>query len=236
MKNTLEGIVLQKIDYSETSVIVKLLTESGVQSFIFQGAKRKNKSGNLMSPMAILNVEYYHRKDSELGKVTAVESSVIYRNIPFDPYKSSILFFVNEVLLNVLKERDESPELYIFIRSILQILDESPHTANFPIKFLYELTRFLGFYPTVSDSPKYFDFQEGSFVPYLPNHPFHLDEEKSALLLAVSGTKFDGNNDPKIALDTRRELVYDLLKYYRVILENFDDIQSISVLEATFHD
>lgn len=236
MKNTLEGIVLQKIDYSESSVIVKLLTESGIQSFIFQGAKRKNKSGNLISPMAILHAEYYLRKDSDLGKITAVESAVIYRNIPFDPYKSSILFFMNEVLLNVLRERDESPELFIFLKSILQILDESEATGNFPIKFLYELTRYLGFYPTISPSPKYFDFQEGSFLPYLPNHPFYLDEQKSALLLSLSGTKFDTLSEPKIDLETRRQLVYDLLSYYKVIFENFKEIQSLAVLESTFHD
>ncbi len=100
---------MQKIDYSETSIIVKFLTPSnGIQSFIFQGAKRKNKHGNLISPMAILSFEYYQRGDSDLGKITAIESSVIYHNIPFDPYKSSIVFFMNEVLLKTLREREDS--------------------------------------------------------------------------------------------------------------------------------
>ena len=63
-KGTLEGIVLSKVDYSETSIILKLLTEKeGVKSFIFQGAKRKNKKGNIISPLAILSVEYYQRND-----------------------------------------------------------------------------------------------------------------------------------------------------------------------------
>ena len=236
MKLTQEGIVLQKIDYSETSVIVKLLTKSGVQSYIFQGAKRKKKNGNLISPLAILNLEVYQRADSDMGKISSIEPAIIYRNIPFDPYKSSIVFFMNEVLMKVLKERDESPDLYVFLKSILQILDESDSNANFPIKFLFELTRYLGFYPKLSESPKYFDFQECSFVQYLPNHPFYLDEEKSALLLAVSGTNFDSLNEPKIALEARRQLVYDLISYYKVIFENFKDLQSLAVLESTFHD
>jgi len=88
----------------------------------------------------------------------------------------------------------------------------------------------------VSKTPKYFDLQEGSFVPNLPNHPFYLSEEKSALLLAVSGTKFDNLNEPKIKLEARRQLVYDLLSYYKVIFENFKDVQSLAVLESTFHD
>ncbi|MCG8575533.1 MAG: DNA repair protein RecO [Flavobacteriales bacterium] len=236
-KQTLEGIVLQKIDYSESSLIIKLLCqEEGVKSFIFQGAKRKNKKGNLIQPLAILSVEYYQRKDSDLAKISALESSVVFRNIPYDPYKSSILFFMNEVLSKTIKEQEDNSALFLFLKSILQILDESNEIANFPIKFLYELTKYLGFYPEVSDNPKYFDLQEGSFVKYLPNHPFYLNEEKSALLLQLSGTKFDGINGPKIELQQRRQLIYDLLNYYKIIFDNFKDVQSLAILEATLHD
>ena len=232
-----EGIVLQKIDYSESSLIVRLLTpHDGIQSFIFQGAKRKNKKGNLVSPMAILSVEYFKRNDSELAKMRSVEPAVVYKNIPFDPYRSSILFFMNEVIIKSVKDKSVDEDLYTFIRSLLEILDLSEHIANFPIKFLYELTKYLGFYPQKEEGGLYLDLQEGRYVKYEPNHPFYLTKEKSALLLALSGTKFDGNNDPKVQLEERRELVYDLLKYYRVIIENFEEIQSISVLEATFHD
>lgn len=231
-----EGIVLQKTDYSETSLIIKLLTpEEGIQSFIFQGAKRKHKKGNLISPMAVLNVEYFKRNDSSLAKIRSVEPALVYQNIPFDPYRSSILFFMNEVLVKSIKDKGADRETYTFIRSILEILDLSDQIANFPIKFLYQLTKYLGFYPQHEENGLFLDLQEGRYVKYEPNHPFYLTEEKSALLLALSGTKFDGKNDPKIALETRRELVYDLLKYYQVILENFDEVQSIAILEATFH-
>jgi len=233
----IEGIVLQKIDYSETSLIIKVLTqEEGVQSFIFQGAKRKNKKGNLVSPLAILSIGYFRRGDSELGKISSLEPAIIYKTIPFDPYKSSILFFMTEVINKTVKEKELNHELYTFLKSILQILDLSENLANFPIKFLYQLTKYLGFYPQVDKNGLYFDLQEGRYVPYTPNHPFYLSEEKSALLLALSGTKFDGDNDPIIPLDKRRELVYDLLKYYEVIFDNFQEIKSISILEATFHD
>lgn len=234
---TTEGIVLQKIDYSESSLIIKLLTkENGVQSFIFQGAKRKNKSGNLISPLAVLSVQYYQRNDSQLAKISGVEPAIVYRSIPFDPYKSSILFFMNEVLNKVIKEKDPNAELYTFLRSILEILDLSDHTGNFPIRFLYELTKYLGFYPQIEDGGLYFDFQEGKFVKYLPNHPFYLNQEKSGILKDISGTKFDGSNESKIPLKERRELIYDLLKYYQVVIDNFEEVQSLAILEATFHD
>ena len=65
--NTTTGIVLQKIDYSETSLIVKVLTaEFGLKSFIYQGAKRSKKKGQLVSPLSVLNMMLQPRACSYL--------------------------------------------------------------------------------------------------------------------------------------------------------------------------
>ena len=236
-----EGIVLQKIDYSESSLIVKVLTQdSGIQSFIFQGAKRKNKKGNLISPMAVLSIDYSLRKDSELAKIRAVEPALVYKQIPFDPYRSGILFFMNEILLKVIREKNADDELYLFIRSMLEVLDLSDEIVNFPIKFLFFLTKQLGFYPEMEKNlanrknELYLDLQEGKFTPYLPNHPYHIQQEQTTILLALSESKFDDQKDPKIPLKNRRKLVQDLLKYYQIIFDNFGEVKSLAVLESTY--
>jgi len=142
---------------------------------------------------------------------------------------------MNEVLNNTLSEKEAEEELFLFLKNILEVLDLSDHIANFPIKFLYRLTKYLGFYPNEIENPVYLDLRECSYTKYEPNHNAFLSRKNSAILLALSGMNFDGNNDPDIDLHTRRELVYDLLKYYNVIFENFKPIQSLPVLEATFH-
>jgi DNA repair protein RecO (recombination protein O) len=232
-----KGIVLRKVDYSESSIILSVLTPNdGVKSFIYQGAKRKKKKGNLITSLAQISIEYYQRNDSDLAKISSVEPTIIYKTIPFDPYKSSIVFFMNEVLNNTIRDNEKNSELYGFLENILQVLDLSDHVANYPIKFLYRLTQYLGFYPHEVESPVYLDLRECSYTKYEPNHGAYLSKRNSLLLLQFSGMKFDGINDPDIDLKTRRELVYDLLKYYHVIFENFKPIQSLAVLEATFHD
>ncbi|MDG1914470.1 MAG: DNA repair protein RecO [Crocinitomix sp.] len=232
-----KGIVLRKVDYSETSIILSVLSPNdGVKSFIYKGAKRKKKKGNLITSLAQISIEYYQRNDSDLAKISNVEPTIIYKSIPFDPYKSSIVFFMNEVLNNTLRDNEKNSELYGFLENILQVLDLSDHVANYPIKFLYRLTQYLGFYPYEVESPVYLDLRECSYTKYEPNHGAYLSKRNSLLLLQFSGMKFDGDNDPDIDLKTRRELVYDLLKYYHVIFENFKPIQSLAVLEATFHD
>lgn len=231
------GIVLQKIDYSETSLILKVLTpDNGVQSFIFPGAKRKKKHGNLVHSMAILSLEYFQRKDSDLAKISGVEPAIVFQTLTFDPYKSSILFFMNEVLLHTLRDNERNDELYAFLENILQVLDHSDRIANFPAKFLYRLTRYLGFAPEENDDAVYLDLQECSFTKYRPNHNDYFDRETTSYLLALGRANFDGENDPQIPLAKRRQLVYDLLKYYHVVIDQFKPIQSLAILEATFHD
>ena len=113
-----EGIILQKTDYSETSLILKVLTEDyGLKSFIFQGAKRKNKKGQLVSPLSVLSITYFQRKDSDLAKISQVELGLIYKNIPFNPIKSSVIFFITELLQKTIKEEESNPSLYLFIKN-----------------------------------------------------------------------------------------------------------------------
>ena len=231
-----EGIVLQKIDYSESSLIIKLLTpDEGIQSFIFQGAKRKNKKGNLVSPMAVVSIEYFRRNDSALGKIRSLESALVFKQIPFDPYRSSVLFFMNEIVIKTVKDKSVDEDLYTFLRSMLEILDLSEKIANFPIKFLYQLTKYLGFYPQIEPNGIYFDLQEGKFVKYEPNHPFYLNKKDSQLLLQLSKQGFDSESELSLPLETRRKLLSDLLKYYQVIIDNFEEVKSVAVLEASLH-
>lgn len=231
------GIVLRKIDYSETSIILKVLTpDHGIKSFIFQGGKRKNKKGNMIGALSQISIEYYQRNDSDLAKISNIEPHVIYKTIPFDPYKSSIVFFMNEVLNHSIREDGESSDLFFFLENILHTLDLSDTVSNFPIKFLYRLTKYLGFYPHEVPDALYLDLRECSYSKYEPNHGAFLSKRNSQLLLQFSKTAFDGQNDPEIDLKTRRELIYDLLKYYHTIFDHFKPIQSLAVLEATFHD
>lgn len=230
-----QAIVIRKTNYSETSLILQVLTNDGVKSFIFQGAKRKNKKGNIISSLAQIEIEYYQRNDSDLAKISAIELSLIYKTIPFDPYKSSVVFFMNEILLHTLRDNEKHEGLFPFLANILEVLDLSDSIANFPLKFLYRYTKYLGFYPNEVPEARYLDLRECAYAKYQPNHNAYLSEYKSHLLLALSTCDFDGVNDPKIDLQTRRELIYDLLKYYEEVIDNFKPVQSLGVLEATFH-
>lgn len=234
---TVEGIVLQKTDYSDNAIILKLLTESeGVKSFIFPGGKSKKKHGNTLIPLSVVNVSYTQKANHNLGSIHEIESLIILKDIPFNPYKSGILFFMNEVLNNTVKEQEDNEGLFHFVKQAVQILDLSTNTANFPSVFLIQLTNYLGFFPKINEGGKYFDLREGTFVRYEPTHPMYVSEDTSKSILALLNTKLDGSNQPAFNLQTRRRILHELLNYYRILFDHFKDLQSLAVLEATFHD
>ena len=232
-----EGIVLHKVNYSETSLIIKVFTlKNGLQSFIYQGAKRKNKKGNLISPLAIIQINYFQRLDSELAKISDIQSEINYKTIPFNPVKSGIVFFINEIIYNTVKEEQYNPDLYHYLKNSLCILDLIENPANFAIQFLIDFTKQLGFYPSLEPEAKFFDLLEGKFSKYSPNHPNYLEGENVMLLIQLMQRKFDDETPLKLTASKRRQLTNDMIGYYKVIFDNFRPIKSLPILEMTFHD
>ncbi len=232
-----EGIVLHKVNYSETSLILKIFTlQNGIQSFIFQGAKRKNKKGNLISPLSIIQINYFQRHDSDLAKISTIESEISYKTIPFDPIKSGIVFFINEIIYRSVKEEQYNPEMYHYLKNCLKILDLLEKPANFTIQFLIDFTKHLGFYPKIEKDARFFDLLEGKFTKYSPNHPNYIDGENVQFLLKLMQAKFDDDCEPQLNSKQRRSLINDLICYYQAIFDNFGQIKSLPILEMTFHD
>lgn len=232
-----EGIVLQRINYSETSLILKLLTEKeGVRSFIFPGGKSKKKNGNLLLPLSVVQLTCTHKPNQQLAQVNAVDVSVVLREIPFNPYKSGILFFMNEVVAQTVREQEDNEGLFNFLKQAIQILDHADYTANFPVKFLIQLTNYLGFYPKTNGEGAILDLREGTFVTHTPHHPMYIPAETGKIIRSLMHVPLDGTTDPRINAELRKKSLHAMLSYYKVIFDHFKDLRSLPVLEETFHD
>lgn len=231
----IEGIVLRKINYSESSLILKLLTENGIKSFIFPGAKRKNKTGNLSRPLAVVNVSFFSRNDSDLGKITEISLSEKNLNLYEDPIKATVVYFLNELLEHSITEEEENVPLYEFVKHGLQILNLQQHYSNFPIKFSVELLRYLGYYPqiepTSSHSEMFFDLMAGKMVPYEPKHPQFIQPVLTSVLMNLMNESLTENH-LKISSIQRQKLLVYLMDYYKYKMDGFRPLKSIEVLET----
>ena len=230
-----EGIVIQKIDYSETSLILKVLTpDFGVKSFIFPGAKRKKKKGQLVFPLSILSITYFQRKESDLARISSVELAEVCKQIPFDPIKSSVVFFVNEVLHQCIKEEDANPSLFLFVKNLIQVIDIQLNLSNIPVQFLLELLKHLGYYPNIEENAIYFDYLNGKLTRNEPAHPNYMREENTAFLIQVMQSNLT-EESLKIPGKNRQRVLTGLLDYYKVVLGDFKPLKSLDVLEAVLH-
>lgn len=174
MKQVDEGIVLSKTNYSESSLVIRILTKNnGLQSFLFQGAKKKK--GVIVLPMQPVEITYYKRADSDLGKISELTTLFPVPNLFSDPIKSCICFFMAEVVSNVIHQDQPNKELTQKLFDELAWLNETKELSSYPIWFLAECIRQSGITPEQESSqqPNLLDFKRGVFTTLEPTHPFY---------------------------------------------------------------
>ena len=84
-----EGLILSSINYSETSLILKVFTNiHGVQKGFVRGAKSKKKS-NIYEAGNLVNISYKSRTEDMLG------------NFLVELNKASTLLYLNDIIHNI---------------------------------------------------------------------------------------------------------------------------------------
>lgn len=239
MKEKDYGIIISKLDYSESSYILKIYTSrEGMSSYLFKGAKKKKDQFKIF-PLAIVELEYFKSPKSDLAVLTGIDTYVNTKNNYFDPIKSSIVFFLNEILQKSLRTHESDVELLSFIISRLKFLDLTERPINFHLFFLLDLSKYLGFYPKVNSNEKgecIFDLQEGVFLNSKPFHEDYVKNEESLALKTLLGTKFDTDEAPDLLGTRRIRLLEIITEYYKLHIEDFGECKTLEVLETIFND
>lgn len=234
MKLTDKAIVLSRLPYSETSLIVNLFTlESGLQTFLFQGAKKKK--GLILFPLELTEITYYKRNDSSLLKLTEMQSLEPLHHLLDNPLKSSIAFFVSELMMICLRDNHQDTKLFQFLSEEIHWLNASGELSNYLVWFLARVTKLEGFQPEVqTTNPKYFELQEGKFTNTLPFLPSYLEEPWLHWLTdSLQSDKLDF-----LALSIPREerikLIDAWLEYYQFHVSGMRKMKSLEVIRTIF--
>lgn len=237
MLHKTRGIVLKTTLYSESSVVVQIFTEKfGIQSYMINGVKkpRAKISMNMLQPLHLVEMVVYHKSNTGIQRVSELRPSPVFRSIPYDIIKSTIILFLNEVLYKSIRQQTTDEHLFDFIFNAVCWFDETEElNVNFHLAFLLKLSRFLGFAPstrTKSDQ-SYFDLQEGEFRSSLPVHPYFLDKDDASLFISLFSSPFEKINEINLENETRRLILDKILVYYALHTASFGDIHSHQVLE-----
>lgn len=159
MKHVGEGIFIFRTVYSDTSLIVTFYTKNqGLKKFIFKGGKKK--AHNLF-PLAISELTYYERKETDLSLLNAADPVQVF-NFPFDPVRSTIAYFVAEVIRKAVSDTEKDEHLYTYLIDVIHEIETSNDLVFLPHRFLLGFADKLGIHPQVEGNADIIDFAQGT--------------------------------------------------------------------------
>jgi DNA repair protein RecO (recombination protein O) len=235
---TTKAIVISALKYSDTSLIVKCFTlEDGIRSYMIRGVL-KSRKGKLKAayfqPLTQLIIEAKHSNRNSLNSINEAQVIHPYENIYTSIVKQSIVLFLSEVLSSIIKEEEKNEVLYEYIETGLIWLDTHDNIANFHLLFLLNLSRFLGFYPDLSESHKTaFNLLEGRFID-AEYEKLSITGNELILFKKLLGINFDGINTISYNKSERQVILRVIIRYFELHLEGFRKPKSLDILETVF--
>ena len=231
-----KAIVISTLKYQEKSLIVKCFTQSdGLKSYFVRNAFSSGKTSQKIAyfqPLTILEIEATHKNKGTLEHFSEIKIASPFHSVHSDVVKSTIVMFISEILHHSIHEEEKNESLFHFLEAALDWLDNNDETANFHLILMLETSKFLGFYPDVSqmDQP-FFEMSEGVFSLF---HAISsLSEHESSLFKRLIGLKFD--SDRKTFHVTERQILLKILiDYYSLHLDGFKKPKSLEVLKEVF--
>lgn len=145
-----EAVVLRTIEYSDTSLIVRMFTESqGKITVMARGAKRaKNATAGMLQPPNYIAVQFRYKVSRDIQPLTECEYVTYYTRLATDLKRYAGAMLSVEMLDRAVQERDPQPILFRLIIATLHELDTSDgEIATIVHFFQLHLARQLGFAP-----------------------------------------------------------------------------------------
>ncbi len=228
------AIVLRRINYGDSSIIVQLYSqEFGLFASMVRGARKSKKSlkTNVFEPFSLVDLVVYKKENHQMATVKECKPTHHLNSIRSNIYKTTIALFCAEVLQKTLKEEVANPAQFLFLnQAILWLELAEKNFANFPLAFLSRFTLYLGFLPTQFNG-EYFDFVEGEFVNQLPPHKWFVSGVLAQTMSAFFQNDFDSTASLKLNQEQRRILLREIIRFYSLHIEELGQLKSQEILE-----
>lgn len=231
-----KAIVISALKFQEKSLIVKCFTQSdGLKSYFVRNAFSSGRSSQKIAyfqPLTILEIDAVHKNKGTLENFKEVKIATPFHSIHSDVVKSTIVMFISEMLHHSIHEEEKNEALFVFLETALDWLDNHNETANFHLVLLLEITKYLGFYPDVSDiGLPFFEMTEGVFSQF---HAISsLSVHETALFIKLIALRFDHSQKTFHVIE-RQLLLKILIDYYNFHLDGFKRPKSLEVLKEVF--
>jgi DNA repair protein RecO (recombination protein O) len=219
------GIVLGYTKYRETSIITKIFTrELGLKSYVVNGVRSEKSAAKiaLFQSLTLLELVVYDKENANINRLSEIKSDYSFQRIPFDFIRSGISMFMAEILSKVIFTNYQNEILFDNLRKQIIALDsEHYHPGLFALYFLMGTSRYLGFEP-----------EDGKdFFLQLPLDPSG-SSFKAKINCLDQILESNPESPPVIPGKIKRQLLDDWLLFYKVNIDGFGEVKSLSVLRT----
>lgn len=237
-----EGVVMRRTKYGESSLIVDLLSpDYEMLTLITSGISSKkgqHRSALLqLGHQVVCNI--YYKEGGKMHRIKDLSPETIYQSIPLVFEKGAILLYMIELMRNSIGNSGSDITHYQFMTSEINALDElEKGLAYFPLGYTIRLSNILGFAPNTRkfEPSAYFDMMNGVFTTNIPPHPHYLSTADTALFyklcLLPAQKDIPGLN---ISKNKRSQLIKQLLHYFKLHIDHFRTPNSQQILNAVFN-
>jgi DNA repair protein RecO (recombination protein O) len=231
-----KAIVISALKFQEKSLIVKCFTLSdGLKSYFVRDAFSSRKTSQKIAyfqPLTILEIEAVHKNKGTLEQLKEIKINTPFQTIHSDIVKSTMALFLSEMLHHAIHEEEKNESLFHFLESALNWFDHQDEITNFHLIFLLETTKYLGFYPDITEVHfPFFEMKEGVFSPF--HSLTSLTEHETQLFKKLIDLKFE-NNQKTFHVTERQIVLKILIDYYSLHLDGFKKPKSLEVLKEVF--
>lgn len=243
MTEKIQAIVLGTVRHTDRHNVVTLYTRTRGRMAVLSpsGAGRSARMRNArLQPMSVIETDIDIRNGRDLPRLGQFAPVCVWREICFNPVKSSLAMFAAEFLGRLMRDSSPDAATWDYIYSALQVLDASPASrlANWHIALLVSLLGFSGIMPDPStwEPGRWLDMREGRFTVFPPSHADRLEPGYAAAARTLMRMDFFNAPRYRFSRAERREATSMLLRYFSIHFPGVANLRSPEILGEIFAD
>lgn len=236
MLHTTRAVILRVFRHTDRSLVLKAYTEAfGARSYMMWIGKKQAARSAVAQPLARVELVVSERDGREMHQVREARVERPYHGVASDPIRGMLLLFAQEVFYRTLRTESADQALFNFVQETLGAVDTGPNTGLQPVMLLVGLAEHMGIRPQPPEPGEdLFDLQEGTFFRGAPPHAFCMDRDSSH---HFAGLLHAGQGPAPLNIPgaSRRNLLDQLLQYYRLHVDGFGALRSPAILHGMLH-
>ena len=224
-----EGFLLSYIKYGDHNAVMHIFTlQEGYKSYFIRGIySPKNKTKAYLIPLN--HIQFRVQKGHQQGSMESISKLEIVQNQDFsqDVKAASIIFFLADFLNQILRNENQSPEIFSAIGHLLHRLADKDYKSH--LIFMFEILQLQGLEPLESPG-KFLNPETGKFEQAESHHLFNAVVSDLWRSLSSNIELYSIRIPPII----RRQFLNSLLVYYHYHYAEFKQPQSLEIVQQIF--